>query len=126
MSTSTLLQDCLDYFHGYDLERTDGKSSPIVTRLEAALEQTPSSLRQILTAYLSERGWYQDLEHAQLNPDSGWTVPQWGNYWRKTDGTGTTSRRYENFLQAVQTQLGREDDPESYEHFFNLPAEPSL
>ena len=32
-----LLRDCLGYFEQYDLERTDGKTSPIRTRLESVL-----------------------------------------------------------------------------------------
>ena len=37
-----LLRECLAYFEGYDRERTDGRTSPIIPRLRAALAASPS------------------------------------------------------------------------------------
>lgn len=82
-------------------------------------------LRQVLTEYLTERGWYQDPAETGwpgegsgevADSDWGWTVPEWENYWRARDGT--MSRRHENFKEAVWTQLMREEDPETFEPFF--------
>lgn len=95
------------------------------------------TLIAVLVAYLEEKGWYFDGVQAKafewipkkerLFEAKAWTVPQWGEYWMKPYSEDPThenygapkTRRWETLMDAVSSQLRREEQPDKFACFFD-------
>lgn len=102
------------------------------------------NLQEMIITYLESKDWYFDWDHVAqvyggaiptetlngrkvpkeqlIRTESGWTVPQWGEYWSSDHldpvGPKPKKRRYENLTTAITSQLLREEEPETYAGFF--------